>query len=172
MKIVYGADAQDTVARVARADAVHERAARGTEVVGHGVARGDGTRLAKSFQVVAAAHVLEVGVGDGEVRCEHGRGDFAAIPAVADEAIYQTGALSWLVIGKRRARISGYERIEGKAGKGARRQVSSTDEEIGMPDLRIPVARRHRSTWLLLHLPSTSRHWLDRPEGSRVWIGQ
>ena len=46
------------------------------------------------------------------------------------------------------------------------------DEEIGIPDLQMPVARRHRSTWPLLHLPSTSHHLLDQTEGSRVWIGQ
>lgn len=101
MEIVNGADAQDAPPRVAGADAVHERAARGTEVVGHGVARGDGTRLAEGLQVVLAAEVLEVRVGDGEVGCEHGRGDFAAVGAVADEAVDQAGALGWLVVVKR-----------------------------------------------------------------------
>ena len=101
MEIVNGADAQDALARAAGADAVHERAARGAEVVGHGVARGDGPRLAKGLKVVAAAHVLEVRVGDGEVGCEHGGGDFAAVGAVADEAVDQTGALGWLVVVKR-----------------------------------------------------------------------
>ena len=47
-----------------------------------------------------------------------------------------------------------------------------TGGESEVADLRIPVVRRHRSTWPLLHLPSTSRHLLDRTEGSRVWIGQ
>ena len=101
MEVVYGADAQDTLPRAAGADAVHERAARGAKVVGHGVARGDGARLAKGLKVVAAAQVLEVRVGDGEVGCEHGRGDFAAVRAVTDEAINQARALGWLVVVKR-----------------------------------------------------------------------
>ena len=98
MEIVNGADAQDALPRTARADAVHKGAARGAEVIGHGVARSDGTRLAKGLQVVAAAHVLEVGVRDGEVGREHGGGDFAAVGAVADEAVDQTGALGRLVV--------------------------------------------------------------------------
>ena len=105
MEIVHGADAQDALARPARADAVHERAARGAEVVGHGVARGDGARLAKGLQVFAAAQVPEVGVGDGEVGREHGRGDFAAVCAVADEAVDQARALGWLAVVKRRSQI-------------------------------------------------------------------
>ena len=96
MEIVHGADAQDALSRPARADAVHERAARGAEVIGHGVARGDGTGLAKGLQVFAAAQVPEVSVRDGEVGREHGRGDFAAVGAVADEAVDQAGALGWL----------------------------------------------------------------------------
>ena len=98
MEIVNGADAQDALAGPARADAVHERAARGAEVVGHGVARGDGAGLAKGLQVVAAAQVPEVLVRDGEVGREHGGGDFAAVGAVADEAVDQAGALGWLVV--------------------------------------------------------------------------
>jgi hypothetical protein len=100
-EIVHGAYAQDTHVRESRADAIHERAARGTEVVGHGVARldgvrGNGARLAESLQVFAAAQVLQVRVGDGEVGCEHGRGDFVAVGAVADEAADQARAMGWL----------------------------------------------------------------------------
>ena len=52
--------------------------------------------LAKGFQVVVAAEVLEMSVGDDEVGCEHGRGDFAAVGAVADEGVDQSWALGWL----------------------------------------------------------------------------
>lgn len=87
IEIIHRADTRDIPAGKARADAVHERAARGTEVVGHGVTRGDGVRLAISLQVVAASQMFQVRVGDDEVGCEHGCGNFAAIRAVADECI-------------------------------------------------------------------------------------
>ena len=87
MEIIYGADAQNTLTRKPRAYAVHERAARGAEVVGHAIAGGDGAGLAEGFQVVAAAQMLQVRVGDGEVGCEHRRSDFVAVRAVADEGI-------------------------------------------------------------------------------------
>jgi len=87
--------------RESRADAVHERAARGTEVVGHGVVRDDDARLTEGVQVVAAAQLLQVRVGDGEVGCEHGRGDFAAVRAVANEGVDQACALDWLGIWRR-----------------------------------------------------------------------
>ena len=87
MKIVHGADAQDTFPRTTRADTVHKRAARGTEVVGHGITRGDSARLAVDGQVFAATQVGQVRVGDSEVGGEHGRADFAAVCAVADEGV-------------------------------------------------------------------------------------
>lgn len=74
MEIINGANAQDTRARERRTDAVHEGAAGGAEVVGHGFAGGRGALLAEGLEVVAAAQVLQVRVGDGEVGCEHGRG--------------------------------------------------------------------------------------------------
>ena len=97
VEILNSADTQDTLPRETRADAVHERTARGTEVVDHGVARANGTMLAEGLQIVAAAQVLQVGVGDGEVGCEHRRGDFAAVRAVADEGIDKAWALGRLL---------------------------------------------------------------------------
>ena len=97
MEIVHGANAQDALPRRARTDTVHERAARGAKVIRHGIARGDGPRLTEGFQIVAAAQVPEVGVRDGEVGREHGGGDFAAVGAVADEAVDEARALGWLV---------------------------------------------------------------------------
>lgn len=91
MQIVHGADAQDAGAREAGADAVHERAARVAEVVGHGEARRDGRRVRPRLQVLPAPHVPQVLVVDGEVRREHGRCDFAAVRAVAYEGVDETG---------------------------------------------------------------------------------
>ncbi len=127
VEIVDSADAQDTLPRGTRADAVHEGAARGAEVIGHVVAGADGALLAPGLEVVAAAQVLQVRVGDGEIGCEHGRGDFVAVRAVADEGVDQAGALGWLgcleaVLENRRCLQLG----EGGRGKGARRQVSCT----------------------------------------------
>lgn len=96
MEIVHGADAQDAHPGKAGPDAIHERAARGAKVVGHGLARGDAALLAKGLEVVAAARVLEVLVRDGEVGREHGGGDFVAVGAVADEAVDQPRALGGL----------------------------------------------------------------------------
>ena len=53
-------------------------------------------RLAKGLQILPAADVLQMGVGDDEIGCEHGGGDFAAVEAVADEAVNHARALSWL----------------------------------------------------------------------------
>ena len=96
MEIINGANAHDAVSRQPRADTVHERAASRTEVVGHGVTRLDGFRLAPGLQVLLAAEVLKVFVVDSEIRCKHGRGDFVTIGTIADEGLYKTGALSGL----------------------------------------------------------------------------
>ena len=79
IEIVNGANTQDTTPWGIRADTVHERATCGTEIVGHGVARGDGAALAEGLQVVLATQVLQVRIGNDEVGREHGRGDFAAV---------------------------------------------------------------------------------------------
>jgi hypothetical protein len=46
--------------------------------------------LAKGFELVLAADVLEVRVEDGEVGGEHGGCQLAAVGAVADEAVDET----------------------------------------------------------------------------------
>lgn len=102
-EIVHAAYAQDTRAWESPADAIHERAASGTEVVGHGVilARGideNSARLTEGLQVVAAAQVLQVRVIDGEVGCVHGRSEFVAVGAVADEGADETRAMGWLAV--------------------------------------------------------------------------
>ena len=40
--------------------------------------------------------MLQMSVGDDEVGCEHGCGNFAAVGAVADEAVDQSWGLGWL----------------------------------------------------------------------------
>jgi len=94
-EIVHGADAQEIHPRVSLPDTVHERPASRAEIVGHGFARADGFSLAVGLQVLAAAQPLYVLVGDGEVGCEHGRGDFVAVRAVADEGIDQARGFGW-----------------------------------------------------------------------------
>ena len=98
IEVVHGADAQNTRSRETRADAVHECAAGGAEVVGHGVTRSRGARLAIGSQLVAATEVLEMRVAHDEVGGKHGGGDFAAVCAVAEECIDQARALCWLVV--------------------------------------------------------------------------
>ena len=53
------------------ANTIHEGAASLAEVVGHKALAGDGARLAKRGQVIAAAGVGQVFVVDGEVGREH-----------------------------------------------------------------------------------------------------
>ena len=86
MEIVHGTNAQNARSRERRADAVHERPAGGAEIVGHVLTRSDRARLAEGGQLVPAAEVLQVRIGDDKVGREHGRGDFMAIGAIADEA--------------------------------------------------------------------------------------
>lgn len=91
MKIIDRANAQYAVPRQPGTDAVHQRAAGGAEVRGHGVAGGGGARGGVGGEVGAAAEVGEVGVDDGEVGGEHRRVDFVAVGAVADEGVDEAG---------------------------------------------------------------------------------
>ena len=91
MEIVDGAEPQDT--RAGDADAIHERAAGGAEIVGHHPARGGGVRLAVSGQVLAAADVREVRVEDGEVGGKHRCADLVAVTAVAQKGAEEARAL-------------------------------------------------------------------------------
>lgn len=86
-KVVNSANAQDAHSRKALANTVHERTAVLAEVVGHRLARSDRLGLAKRLETVLPARVLKVGVLDGEVAGEHGRGDLAAVGAVADKGV-------------------------------------------------------------------------------------
>lgn len=99
-EIIDAADTQDAHAGEGGADAVHERAAGGAEVVGHGVVLAggldeDGARLAEGLQGLAAAQVLQVRVVHGEVGRVHRRRELVAVGAVADEGPDE----SWAVRG-------------------------------------------------------------------------
>lgn len=86
-KVVNSANAQDAHSRKALANTVHERTAVLAEVVGHRLARSDRLGLAKRLETVLPARVLKVGVLDGKVAGEHGRGNLAAVGAVADKCV-------------------------------------------------------------------------------------
>ena len=96
VEIINRADAQDAYPREPRPNSIHEGTACGTEVVGHGVVQADRMILAKSFEIVATAKVLQISVGDDEIGREHGSRDFVAVITVADKAVYQPWPFSWL----------------------------------------------------------------------------
>lgn len=153
IEVVHGADAQNTLSRKPRADAVHERAARGAEVVGHEVARGDGLGLTEGGQVFAAAQVFEVRVGDGEVGREHGRGDFSTVRAVADEGGDQAWALGWLggvlvlesrKLGRERSVGNEWEQNQGAQLTNAsctapQKHVAVASSSLDQPSLALPA---------------------------------
>lgn len=87
LEIVDGAGPHVAVLREAHAPAVDERAAGLAKAVDH-FGLGSGCLVvAPSGDVVLATNVLEIGVVDGEVGGEHGRGDFAAVEAVAEKGV-------------------------------------------------------------------------------------
>jgi hypothetical protein len=97
-EIIYTAYMQDTYTRESCTDVIHERAARGTEVVGYGVVLAgsfyeNSARLTEGLQAVAAAQVLQVRIVDREISCMHGCGELVAIRAVADERANKTRAM-------------------------------------------------------------------------------
>lgn len=98
-EVVHRPNARNTLPRPPRAPSVHERAAHRAEVVGHGVAGGDGLVLAVLRELVLAAEVLHGVVGDDEVRREHGGSDLAAVGAVADEGVDEAGGFDGLGAG-------------------------------------------------------------------------
>lgn len=87
VEVVHSTDSEDTHARKPAAPPVHQIAADGTEAVLHHATRRDSPVLSPSGQFVFPADVLEASVHDGEVRAEHGRAEFVAVAAVADEGV-------------------------------------------------------------------------------------
>jgi hypothetical protein len=100
IKIIYDADTKDTDPWISRGNPVHQGAARRAEVVCHGVAGSDGTRLAVGREVVAAAQVGQVRVGNEKVGRKHGASKFSAVATVAGKRCHETRALGGLVVGK------------------------------------------------------------------------
>jgi hypothetical protein len=90
LEVVNGAGSHVAVLREARAPAPDERAAGLAKAVGHCGSRSRRLVVSPSGEVVLATVEFEVGVVDGEVGGEHGRGDFAAVVAVAEEGVDQT----------------------------------------------------------------------------------
>ncbi|KFY29973.1 hypothetical protein V494_08344 [Pseudogymnoascus sp. VKM F-4513 (FW-928)] len=76
VEIIYRANAKDSLPWERLTDTIHERAARGAEVV------------------LATAHVRQVRVQDGEIGSEHGRRDLAAIGTVTEEGVDEAGGFS------------------------------------------------------------------------------
>lgn len=98
VEIVNGANSHVALVGGNLAPAVHERAAGLAKAVGHFGSRSRRLVVAPASEVVLATDELEVGVVDGEVGGEHGRGDFAAVEAVADKGVDQAwsyNGLSW-----------------------------------------------------------------------------
>lgn len=87
MKIVHGTNPHDAHPRVRFSNAKHECTTGRAEMVGHHFAGSDRFLLAELCEVLAAANVLDVCVGNGKVRCEHGCSELAAVGAVADESV-------------------------------------------------------------------------------------
>ena len=71
LKIVHCSDSQDALGRETTAAAIHERTANRAEGIFHNVARIDGLALCPARELVFAPHVVEGGIVDDEVGCEH-----------------------------------------------------------------------------------------------------
>lgn len=93
----------------------------------------------------------QVSVGDREAGGGHRRGNFVTVPAVADKGINQAWTLRWLTI------VAVLE------------QWRKSNLEV---NIRMPVALRRKSMWLLLRLLSTSRHGRGQREVCWTWIHQ
>lgn len=71
VEIINCANTQDTQSWESLATTIHQCAAIGTEIIRHLFAGTNCLRLAKGFEVLLAAYMLQVLVIDGEVGCEH-----------------------------------------------------------------------------------------------------
>jgi len=60
-------------------------------MVRHGVSAGDCLVLTVLAHLLLTAYVLGVVLAHYEVGCEHGCGNFAAVVAIADERVHQSG---------------------------------------------------------------------------------
>jgi len=67
MEIIHRANSQDAHPRIPRADTIHQRPTSGTEVIGHGVSRGDRLGLGKRCHVLFSSDVFDVLIVDDEL---------------------------------------------------------------------------------------------------------
>lgn len=89
-EVVYTAYAQDAHTRESSANAIHERATRLAEVVGHCVVLSrhlneDSFGLTPARQVFLTSKVLQIGVVYSEIGGMHGCGELVTICAIANE---------------------------------------------------------------------------------------
>ena len=86
-EVVNGTNTQNANAWQALTDAVHESSTVTAEVVGHLFARSYRLILAICFEQLLSTQVLELRILNGEVACEHGSRDFAAVGTVTHECL-------------------------------------------------------------------------------------
>lgn len=97
VEVIHGANAKNTVSRPARTHAIHEGATNGAEIVGHVVSGRNRLGLAIGSELLAAARMFQVCIGDDKVGGEHGRVDFVVVAAVAEEAVDQPRGFGCLI---------------------------------------------------------------------------
>lgn len=99
LKIIHRSDTKNALPRKPRANPVHEGAASGTEVIGHGISRSNSLVLSKCCHVLLTANVLEMCVLDDETGCEHRGGDLAAVVTVTHECFDEAWTVKRLCYG-------------------------------------------------------------------------
>ena len=89
VEVINRPDPHDELSSETAADSVHQRSARGAEIVCHSVAGIARLVLSELGELLLAPNVFDGSFIDDEVRSEHGRRDLAAIGTVADEGVYE-----------------------------------------------------------------------------------
>jgi len=67
MEVVHSPDAQDAISRELLAHTIQQRSTCPAEVVGHFITGSHAARLCEGSQVLLAAKMFKMSVGDGEV---------------------------------------------------------------------------------------------------------
>ena len=94
VKVVSGSNAEDSFVWKATAYSIHQGSASRTEVVRHRIHSCDSLALSKLVQLFLATQVLQAGIRDDEVGCEHRGGYLSTVGTIADEGIHQIVTLS------------------------------------------------------------------------------
>lgn len=92
-EVVHGAREQDGQAWEQLALAVHERAVRVVEVVGHTTPRAGGLGLRERLEPRASPHMAQVRLRDGDIGHVKCGANLEAVAAVAGVAVDEAGAL-------------------------------------------------------------------------------